>query len=435
MKVADPGPAVASPVRWRPTLAALLLGSAVAVNPWTLEWTVVADGRIESVALRAALILLDTALLATAALIVLERDRWLADGALVLGSVAATLIILEIVFRLLGIEPAYPRPRVDTMLRAADGPTERAPHAFVPFSTSRATYASNPRGYFDAGNVIDHVHNSAGWRDVEHELEKPPGTLRVLGLGDSYLYGRGVRYEDVILTRLGRLLDAALPDSLRVETVNTGMPATNTVDQRDLLRDRGWAYEPDLVILFFVPNDVEESLFEDRPRIDFFRNYTAIYQRPDALSRVSRLWGWGRQRFHATYTARRYVRRSIEAFGPDHPGWRSAREALADIQGQARARQVPFLVVIFPFLHELDGDYPFQIVHDTVREYCESVGIDVLDLRDSYRAFRGPELWVHESDQHPNEMGHGIAARVTAQHVLERLGWPGVLAARGGETE
>ncbi len=401
--------------------AGLLTVIALVANPWTFELAFVGDGRIESFGLRAALAVVAALALAAAAAVLARRDGWLVNGSLVLGSLAVTVLILELAFRLLGIEARYPPARVDSVVRAPSGPTERAPHAFIPLSTSRATYASNPRGYFDEGNTLDHEHNSAGWRDVEHDVEKPRATFRILGLGDSYLYGRGVRYEDIVLTRLGHLLERALPDSVRVETINTGMPATNTVDQRDLLRERGWAYDPDLVILFFVLNDVEQNLFGDRPRIDFFRNYTTIFQRPDALSRVSRLWGWGRQRFHATVTARRYLRDSVEAFGPEHPGWRSARGALADIQIEAQARGVPLLVVIFPFFHELDGDYPFQSVHDIVREYCEDQGIDVLDLRESYRAYRGPELWVHESDQHPNEIAHDIAARATAAHLSPQL--------------
>jgi hypothetical protein len=34
----------------------------------------------------------------------------------------------------------------------------------------------------------------------------------------------------------------------------------------------------------------------------------------------------------------------------------------------------------------------------------------LLDLRNAYREFNGPELWVHETDQHPNEIAHAIAA-------------------------
>ena len=85
----------------------------------------------------------------------------------------------------------------------------------------------------------------------------------------------------------------------------------------------------------------------------------------------------------------------------DHTGWEQSRRALDEIQELSAEHGAQFLVVIFPFFHDLDGEYPFQIVHDAVRGYCESVGIPVLDLRDRYREYNGSELWMHETDQPP----------------------------------
>ena len=79
--------------------------------------------------------------------------------------------------------------------------------------------------------------------------------------------------------------------------------------------------------------------------------------------------------------------------------------------------------MIFPFFHELDGEYPFQVIHDVVQAYCVSAGIPVLDLRDRYSRYRGPELWVHETDQHPNEIAHEIAAGATTEYILGRQDW------------
>ena len=86
----------------------------------------------------------------------------------------------------------------------------------------------------------------------------------------------------------------------------------------------------------------------------------------------------------------------------------------------APALGIGLLVVIFPFFHELDGDYAFQPVHDIVRGHCEEEGIPVLDLRDAYSGFNGPELWVHPTDQHPNEIGHRIAADAIVRWLAER---------------
>lgn len=336
---------------------------------------------------------------------------------LALFSFVLTLAVMEAVFRVAGIHAARDLARIDKVILPDGVKPEPAPHGFLRRATFRTIYPTNPRGYFAADNHIDHVHNSRGWRDVEHSLKKAPGTYRILGLGDSYLWGQGVRREDIVLTRLGRMLEGRA-GGRRIETINTATPNTNTRFQLDLLVSEGFAYDPDLVILHFVLNDVEPDARMSSDKIEFFTNYTSIYLQSDALSRYSYVWGWARQRFLAAYRARRFVKKSIAGFVADSERWAECRAALDDMQHVCGQRHIPLLVVIFPFFHDLDGDYPFQPIHDIVRQHCQKRGIDVLDLREAYRRFHGPELWVHPIDQHPNERAHRVAARAISEHLL-----------------
>ena len=101
---------------------------------------------------------------------------------------------------------------------------------------------------------------------------------------------------------------------------------------------------------------------------------------------------------------------SVDAFVQDQAGWELSRQALLDIQKQTEANGTEFLLVIFPFYYELQSTYPFQVVHDIVSVFAQRNSIDVLDLRDAFPGFDGPELWVYETDQHPNEQAHALAA-------------------------
>ncbi len=348
-----------------------------------------------------------------------------------LASLVLTLLALEIVLRLGGVRAEIHRMPADRLnLPQPLEQTESVPYGFVAHAVMRTTYASDPRGYFGPGNSVDHRFNSAGWRDEERSIEKPQDTFRILGLGDSYLFGQGVRHEDVCLTRLGELLRSRVGE-LRIETINAGLRSMNTSQERDLLLHRGLRYDPDLVILHFVLNDVEKSaedLFLRRPKVEFTEDYIEIFNTPDALSRISRLWGWGRQRVLGKLRAEAYIQACLESFERDGGKWAQCRDALADIARICRERDLPLLVVIFPFFIDLDRDYPFQPIHDTVRGFCQSQGIPVLDLREAFRDFRGPELWVHPTDQHPNEIAHGIAAEAIAAYLGDH---PELLRVRG----
>ena len=201
------------------------------------------------------------------------------------------------------------------------------------------------------------------------------------------------------------------------EPINSGQSGFNTAAERDLLAARGLEYHPDLVILYFVPNDVEPSLDAHGPKVEFFVNYTSIYEQPDRLSEWSQLWGLLRQRYLQNIRARNYLAECARSFDPQGEKWGQCRAALEGIRELCRKQDVPLLVVMFPFFHQLNGDYPFQPIHDLVRSYCESAGVPLIDLRESFRGYDGPELWVHPSDPHPNEIAHQVAA----QAVFERL--------------
>jgi hypothetical protein len=228
-----------------------------------------------------------------------------------------------------------------------------------------------------------------------------------------------VKDEDTSSVRLEAALAERVPGTA-IEVVNAGLSTYHTETERDLLFEKGLAYEPDLVILHYVPNDVEVDVYHPGPKVEFFREYTATYQEPGWLARHSQFIGWASQRFGLAVRSRSYIREAVASFDENSEGWQRSRAALDDIARALSERGIGFLVVLHPFLHELDGDYPFQPIHDALRRHCESTGVAFLDLRAAYRDFNGPELWVHPTDQHPNERAHRIAAEAIADHLLAR---------------
>ena len=103
--------------------------------------------------------------------------------------------------------------------------------------------------------------NSHGLRDREHAVEKPPGTLRIAVLGDSFAEAVQVPAQETFWATLERELAACEALGGRpVEVLNFGVSGYGTAQALLTLRDRVLAYRPDLVILAFFPgNDVVEN--------------------------------------------------------------------------------------------------------------------------------------------------------------------------------
>ena len=66
--------------------------------------------------------------------------------------------------------------------------------------------------------------NAQGFRGPQLSVAKPPGVVRIVGLGDSVMLGWGVSYDDTALTRIGRMVEASVGKP--TQTVNTGCPTT-----------------------------------------------------------------------------------------------------------------------------------------------------------------------------------------------------------------
>jgi hypothetical protein len=64
-------------------------------------------------------------------------------------------------------------------------------------------------------------------RGGDPPMDLADGHVRIVGIGDSVLFGSGVAHGDTFLAVLENLLAAALPGR-RVSTVNTGVPGYNT---------------------------------------------------------------------------------------------------------------------------------------------------------------------------------------------------------------
>jgi hypothetical protein len=100
--------------------------------------------------------------------------------------------------------------------------------------------------------------NPMGLRDPRQSYAKPPGTFRVLALGDSYVEAAQVQANDMMTARLEKMLTAAT--GRPVEVINGGVFGYGTAQEYLLLDEEGVKYQPDLVVLFFCHcNDIPNN--------------------------------------------------------------------------------------------------------------------------------------------------------------------------------
>lgn len=102
------------------------------------------------------------------------------------------------------------------------------------------------------------VTNSRGLRDSrDFPYEKPAGTLRVLGLGDSQAQGYEVGQADTYAAVLERYL---AQHGVKAEVLNAGVSGFSTAEALAFLENEGHKYRPDVVVLGFTASDFQDNL-------------------------------------------------------------------------------------------------------------------------------------------------------------------------------
>jgi lysophospholipase L1-like esterase len=106
--------------------------------------------------------------------------------------------------------------------------------------------------------------SSVGFRDREYPPAKPVGVLRILGLGDSVMFGWGVGDGEDYLSRVEERLAEERPGE-SWQVINMAVPGYNAVMEVEALHDKGLTYGPDLVVVGFCGNDLKLPNFLQEP--------------------------------------------------------------------------------------------------------------------------------------------------------------------------
>lgn len=327
-------------------------------------------------------------------------------------SVLVLLLLVELATRAL-TDPVS-RVNFTTMPRSI---MKKPTIAGVPYmlranGTGTQHFGTNPSGYFDDGATLSYRINSLGFRGKETTHEKPPNTVRIVGIGDSFTFGTGVRNEDTFLSILESRLAATITKA-NIEVLNLGVGGYNTAHEVSLLNHVGVSLHPDIVVIFFFLNDTNAGGTASAFGAQITEQQLPFWRRHSQLADLIAS-GLERQR-----AARELVKNYNDSYQDKAAGWERSKRALRNAKSLADKKDFELVLAIFPVLWNLSDNYPFLQIHRTVSDFASGLSIPVLDLQPEFSGFDGPELWAHPNNQHPNAQGHEIAGIALSKFLTE----------------
>lgn len=262
--------------------------------------------------------------------------------------------------------------------------------------------------------------NSEGLRDVDHDLEKSPGSYRLVLAGSSYTEGAGAAFEDTYPQVVQRMLAAR-----GVEVLAAGVSGSDPVFVYQLLVRRLVAYAPDLVVLTVNESDVFDMAVRggmDRFDADGFmrRPSRPLIEIPYRFSHVVRAiaedgLGYDFLLLSPPEQERRYSAAVSQLC-----------EAVEAIRELGEAEGFGLLAVRNPNMQRIHEPESNPYVRELARLF-EEAGIAYLDLREPFREAipPGEELrYAWPIDNHYNARGYALMATVVVAALDEIPGFP-----------
>jgi len=99
--------------------------------------------------------------------------------------------------------------------------------------------------------------NSEGFRDIEHKIENQENKYRIIFLGDSMVSSMEVDFEEMFPMIIKKKLENNYPG--KFEVFNLGIPGFGTGQEYLVYENYAKKYKPNLILLFFLVNDLSET--------------------------------------------------------------------------------------------------------------------------------------------------------------------------------
>ena len=301
-------------------------------------------------------------------------------------------------------------------------PYYSAPELYRPSDDPRVLFEPRP-GFDGFSEGVWLTTNSRGLRERELPLAKPAGTRRVVFLGDSVTFGAGVKDDEPF----PRLLESIVNGSGAgpIETVNTGVVGYNTVQELARLEQAGIAYQPDVVVLTFVVNDLLEtfSIFDHQYEPTGMLAGSKVW-----LRRNSHLYRFVQQMY---WRLGQELRRARE--GSTEPLRKRERvderlATLSEIVRVTRASGARFLLVLYPD-NMSDPVSPGPsgerlTMREELERFAAREQVPLFDLSAALGDVRDPRARQYRlrEDPHPSPEGHRVIADALRAPLTDVLG-------------
>lgn len=257
------------------------------------------------------------------------------------------------------------------------------------------------------------VTNSAGFREKEFSM-KEEGAFRIIGIGDSYMFGYGVEEKERYMDRLESMLNKA---ENRYETFVLAVPGYNFMMEKEVLERYGMELEPDMIIYEFVNNDLcLPNFIAPAHKFTSLESFTYLY--------AMKAFGDYHDLYNTDEKGNMYEDICETAGAPeeykDIVGKENFENAVSEFSKLSEKSKLVFFVPV-PSAHDKNVS---EWLHSFPAKYPE-IEFIFMEEADAYLqqenvSFYGSDLVIGNGNYHFSERGHNLIAKWLYDELAKR---------------
>jgi hypothetical protein len=286
----------------------------------------------------------------------------------------------------------------------------------------------------DIGN--DYKERPETW--LARTSPRNPASLRIMLLGDSKLYGYGVRPESRVTTQVAARLERGLGRSNYLFDLTR--PGNNTSQNRQAFESYVDSFMPSVVILAYDHNDVygdqsrSQSRAIDETRLDVPSQEATTTTKDRVAATVATIRDMlGRSHMLSFVLVKLNMELKLagvvipgtefehllnRSHASDYPGWIESQKHLAAIARICHDRGIALIVYLVPDLEMLPRYALFNGVDQSIAKYFVEIGATFVNGVEPFRAQAGRDFALSRYDGHPNEAAHLVMSSQLCAAVI-----------------
>jgi len=254
--------------------------------------------------------------------------------------------------------------------------------------------------------------NSEGFRGKAVPIHKSPPSKRIVGIGDSLMFGWGVEDKETYLSILSEQLNSKSPEC-SWEIINMAVPGYNTVMEVETLKEKGLHYKPDIVIIHFCQNDLRLPNF-----IREQEDYLALDQ-----SFIIKY-------FRGTLKTIKKIRPPRDSNGRIEDDPQRIPKQYRDMVGTKAYYRAMEELAALSIKHKFDVVVLAYRPNTRIQKICKKLGLQMVEIFPLWQKYASEEgildadgAWrIVQKDFHPSAIAHKFIAN-TLSEMLVQLSW------------